>query len=72
MSGAIYRYRRGQNWDPAAGRPAQSPARPKSARALEFGRLREQGLSVAQASRAIGVITTTGYQYEQDRNGGTS
>jgi hypothetical protein len=72
VTGASYRYQGDSGWDPTAGDGVQTPARRKSARAVEFARLREEGLTIAQASRAIGVVTATGYRYEQDRKEGAS
>ena len=64
-----YRYQGNRDWDPAELGPIPTPSQRRDARAAEFARLREQEqpLSVAEASRRIGVEPETGRGYERAR-----
>jgi hypothetical protein len=69
LSAKPYRYQGNQGWDPAGLGPIPNPAQRRDARAAEYARLREEGLSVAAASRRLNVTPDTGRGYERARRG---
>jgi hypothetical protein len=66
-----YRYQGNADWDPARIGPIRTPSQRKADRAVRFARLRGEGLTVAQASRRMGISTETGRAYERERRGGS-
>lgn len=75
-TGGGYRYHKIPGWNPAVGLPAKAP-RPvdrsrleKLARIALFAKFREAGMSVTEASKAVGVHRETGRQYERELRAG--
>ena len=71
-----YRWRNTPGWTPGDARfrePAGPPppatvakAAARAARIAEFARHREQGLSILEAGRRVGITRKTAYVYERD------
>lgn len=72
-------YRRGgrQDWDPAAAGTVVTPAEHGARRREQFAELRDQGLTIAETAKRLGMTMSTAYGYSSAlrrsrRSGGPS
>jgi hypothetical protein len=69
-------YRRGgrQDWDPAGAGTVATQAEVAARRRAEFAALRDQGLTIAETAKRLGITMSTAYDYSsalrRSRRGG--